>query len=117
MKPNWFPWRPDRHRARWTQTLRVIALAVLLSICPVMLNVQAVENSDVPTPQVAATPDNLLVNGGFEDGLYAPNGSPTGWTHGAYTPQAVFTWDDTKAHTGSRSVKISATVPNATRLR
>jgi hypothetical protein len=55
---------------------------------------------------------NPLVNGGFEDGT----SSPTGWSSDAWnTSYTAFTWDNTQAYSGTRSVKIVSTTPNDAR--
>jgi hypothetical protein len=48
----------------------------------------------------------LLVNGGFEEGVFSADGLPTGWATDAWDPSAIFIWDDTEAHEGTKSVKI-----------
>jgi len=80
-----------------------------------MLHAQALGNRDSLISQADNTAVNLLINGGLEDGYYWPEGSPTGWVRDAYNPQAVFTWDNTQAHTGSRSMKITGPVPSDAR--
>jgi hypothetical protein len=112
MKSIRFYTQPRAHSARLLQVARVRVISILFSICSLILLVPPVENHGIANSQVAATAANLLVNGGLEDGYYFPDGSPTGWTHEAYNPQAVFTWDNTQAHTGSHSVKITGPVPS-----
>lgn len=61
-------------------------------------------------PTVLAATNNLLTNGDFETGAYAPDGAPTRWSKVQYSPgRAEFLWDNSQAHGGSKSVKISAT--------
>jgi len=56
----------------------------------------------------AATSSNLLINGSFEDGNYAPDAAPAAWTQDAWNWSAsTFTWDDTQAHDGDRSIRIT----------
>jgi len=62
-------------------------------------------------PATAASPQ-LLTNGSFEEGAFAPAGVPTGWSRNLYDPTGVLTWDNTQAHDGSNSVKIEAATPN-----
>jgi hypothetical protein len=58
---------------------------------------------------------NLFLNGGFEAGDFSPTGSPDGWWPDAYISSAAFLWDDTQAHEGNRSVKITAETLNDAR--
>ncbi len=58
---------------------------------------------------------NLLVNGSFEEGSYSPTSSPNGWIPDAFASSGVLTWDNTQAHDGSKSVKITAPLPNDAR--
>ena len=60
-------------------------------------------------------PLNLLSNGSFEEGAYSPTDSPTDWAPEAWQPSAVFTWDDSQARTGDKSVSINAPVENDAR--
>ncbi|MEO8256723.1 MAG: HYR domain-containing protein [Acidobacteriota bacterium] len=53
---------------------------------------------------------NLLPNGSVEDGSFA--GGPFGWTRQVFDPSGSLTWDQSVAHDGSHSVKITATRPN-----
>lgn len=56
---------------------------------------------------------NLLSNGGFEQGAYSPTGDPFTWTRDAWKMgEAIFTWDDTQAYGGNKSVKLTAPTPN-----
>lgn len=57
-------------------------------------------------------PLNLLSNESFEEGAYSPTESPIDWAWDAWQPSAIFTWDDTQARTGDKSVKIYASTPN-----
>jgi hypothetical protein len=60
-------------------------------------------------------PLNLLLNGNFEEGAYSPIESPPYWAWDAWQPSAIFTWDNTQALTGDKSVKIDAPTPNDAR--
>ena len=60
-------------------------------------------------------PENILSNESFEEGIYSPTASPIDWAWDAFQPSAVPTWDDTKARTGDKSVKIYAPAPNDAR--
>lgn len=60
-------------------------------------------------------PLNLLLNGSFEEGAYSPTDSPTDWARDAWQPSAVFTWDDSQARTGNKSVRIDAPFENDAR--
>ncbi|MFC1853039.1 carboxypeptidase regulatory-like domain-containing protein [candidate division CSSED10-310 bacterium] len=50
-----------------------------------------------------ASSSNLLTNAGFEEGDQSPDGWSTSTSPGA---NVVFTWEDERAHEGSRSVSI-----------
>ena len=85
----------------WKNLRNILVLLVLWS-------------SVMPTaPVLAATvaqppPVNLLINGGFEEGAYGASANPTGWFKEAFNgATANFTWDNTVAHSGSKSVKIN----------
>ena len=85
----------------WQNLRNILVLLVLWS-------------SVMPTaPILAATvaqppPANLLINGGFEEGAYGASANPTGWFKEAVNlATANFTWDNTVAHSGSKSVKIN----------
>lgn len=59
--------------------------------------------------------ENLILNGGFEEGVYSQTSRPDNWeSDGEHPGAAEFFWDDTEARTGSRSVKIEAQEPNDT---
>ena len=58
---------------------------------------------------------NLLINGGFEEGVYSPTGIPDHWIWDPWKISAVRIWDDTEAHSGERSVKIHAPEANDAR--
>jgi hypothetical protein len=58
---------------------------------------------------------NLLLNGSFEDGVYSPTGSPNHWSPDSWISGATFTWDNTQSHEGTKSVRISLTIPNDAR--
>jgi hypothetical protein len=60
-------------------------------------------------------PLNLLSNGSFEEGAYSPTESPIDWAWDAWQPSAIFTWDNTQARTGDKSVKIYAPTSNDAR--
>jgi hypothetical protein len=60
-------------------------------------------------------PLNLLSNGSFEEGAYSPTESPPYWAWDAWQPSAIFTWDNTQARTGDKSVKIDAPTSNDAR--
>lgn len=53
-------------------------------------------------------PPNLIVNPGFEDGVYSPSGNPTGWHFESGYGTSVGVWDEAVRHSGRRSVRISA---------
>jgi hypothetical protein len=105
MKAHNLSWQLKDHRLWWVQMLCLVTVAILLFWQSVFYT-QADSNVGASSRQVASATENLLLNGSFEDGLYSPDGSPFGWTHNAYSSQAVFVWDDTQAHTGSRSARI-----------
>ncbi len=61
-------------------------------------------------------PSNLLTNGSFEEGSYAPDAVPAGWTKDAWNwPAATFVWDDTQAYDGNRSIRITHDSANDSR--
>lgn len=66
-------------------------------------------------PVVATGSASAQVNGGFENGSYSPSGLPTSWVNSAFNASAVFTWDNTQSHSGTKSVKIAASTPNDAR--
>lgn len=81
------------------------------NLCPFLLSLFLSLGTLFPTqqPTVWAATDNLLLNGGFEEGAFMPTGAPTGWSKVQYNPgRAQFAWDKSQAHGGSKSVKISA---------
>jgi len=61
--------------------------------------------------------ENILINGGFEDGSYSPDGNPTGWTRDMWDiyRDTILTWDNTESHSGDKSVKITNNEPNDAR--
>lgn len=67
------------------------------------------------TSNNSPVPPNLVRNPGFEDGQYGPDQQPTYWTTDAWQPISTFTWDDTQAHTGSKSVRIYSASANDAR--
>src|SRR5512145_2920448 len=76
-------------------------LILVSSIFAPSAHIQAIPTAQSPTEV------NLLVNSSFEDGTYEPMNAPDGWTRGS---TGALTWDNTVAHSGTMSVKISATV-------
>ncbi len=59
---------------------------------------------------------NFIANGGFEEGTYSQSGDPVGWTRDIWDwPNATLTWDNSHSYEGSKSAKITATVPNDAR--
>ncbi|PKH06836.1 hypothetical protein [Moritella sp. Urea-trap-13] len=59
---------------------------------------------------------NLILNNSFEEGDYSPTETPTSWGKDAWRfSSAIFTWDDTQARIGDKSVKIDAPVTNDAR--
>jgi len=81
-------------------------LAMVCFFCFVIANAE---------PSTDEAPSNLLSNGSFEKGDYSPTGSPIDWGKDAFNPSAIFTWDDTQARTGYKSVKIYAPIANDVR--
>lgn len=93
----------------WRNFLNMLSVLVVWSS---VLPVQAVW-ADTDTPSSSA---NLLINGSFEEGVYAPDASPTGWRPEAFNASsALFTWDNQVAHSGRKSVKINLDVLNDAR--
>jgi hypothetical protein len=66
-------------------------------------------------PNGSAEPPNLLSNGSFEDGNYSAAGNPTGWAKDAWLPTSILSWDDNRARTDHKSVKIYAPTANDAR--
>lgn len=59
---------------------------------------------------------NLLLNGSFEDGAFAPDADPTAWTRDAWDwSRSTFTWDNGQTHSGTRSIKITNETANDAR--
>ena len=67
-----------------------------------------------PTPTPIPSP-NLLANPGFEEGAYSPTADPPGWSRDAWQGTATFVWDNSIAHSGTKSTKIAAMTPNDAR--
>lgn len=70
---------------------------------------ESADHKKAPFLVIISEPDvpdsNLLINGSFEEGVDAP----TGWTHDSYNrPNSAFSWDDTQAVSGSRSIKTDS---------
>lgn len=93
----------------WQKFLNILLILVVWSsVLPV--HMASAETLAQPPPV------NLLINGGFEEGDYTPDAAPTGWRKEALdAATAVFTWDDTVAHSGSKSVKINLDTLNDAR--
>lgn len=53
-------------------------------------------------------PGNLVVNGGFEGGPTLPGSFPREWAFDSFAKTAVPLWDDSEAHSGHRSAKITS---------
>jgi len=51
---------------------------------------------------------NIVTNGSFEQGNYAPNNIPDGWYWNSFSQSAVPTWDESFSKTGNRSAKITS---------
>jgi regulation of enolase protein 1 (concanavalin A-like superfamily) len=67
-------------------------------------------------PLVTKPGVNYAVNGSFEEGIYSQSGEPTGWTRDVWDwANAALTWDNAVSYEGSKSVKITASVPNDAR--
>lgn len=61
-------------------------------------------------------PINLLANPDAEDGVYPSSSMPPAWRTDADFAEGVsFSWDAGQAHSGSKSVRISAQTPNDAR--
>lgn len=94
------------------QPLRIIHFCLVLAL---VASIGLSTSSPYFTSRVVAAPLPLIPNSSFEEGDFAPTGSPTGWSRDLYDPSGLLTWDDTQAHSGSKSVKIEATTPNDAR--
>ena len=55
---------------------------------------------------IDSEPANLVINGSYEQGQFAPNRFPSGWSWDSWARTAIPVWDETEARTGERSVKI-----------
>jgi hypothetical protein len=67
-------------------------------------------------PAIAKPGVNFIANGGFEEGFYSQNAEPVGWTRDIWDwPNATLTWDNSHSYEGSKSAKITASVPNDAR--
>jgi alpha-N-arabinofuranosidase len=75
----------------------VLALAAILAVSSAL-------RSSQPGP---GTAKNALPNGSFED---AANGLPAGWTKADWQARGEFALDETIAHSGKRSARISSSV-------
>ena len=83
--------------------LVIIVVSILFSFC--LINVYG-------EPYNGGESANIILNGGFEEGIYSPTEFPIEWTWGPWLPSAIHTWDDIHAQTGDKSVKIYAPIPN-----
>lgn len=87
------------------------AVAIALLTASLSLSMSAVRIASFAADG-GTTTANLLVNGGFEEGPYAPEALPAPWVHQAFDSSAAFRWDDATSRTGARSVKIDAPLAN-----
>jgi hypothetical protein len=53
-----------------------------------------------------------VLNSSFEDGVYDPAALPPEWAYIEWDPSGVPSWVDDEAHSGTKSVKIEAPIPN-----
>jgi hypothetical protein len=91
-----------------TVTLRVVGNHT--TFLPLASRNQAAGVVQVSAPAIST--ENLLTNPGFEEGVYDPHHNPPGWSSASRLPGGFFTWDNSQAHSGSKSVRLSATSPN-----
>ena len=92
-----------------------VSFSLLLSLYP-PLDLPAIQHGQYPFGAISVFADsNLIVNPGFEEGIYAPGNNPIGWSTDAWRGTSTFTWDSGVAHSGTKSVKITSTVPNDAR--
>jgi len=64
--------------------------------------------------QLLAGGDDLLTNGGFEEGLFVEGGVPAAWAPEIYRGDgAAFAWDDAVYFSGGKSVRIGLPTPGA----
>ncbi len=89
--------------------MKLYTATVVFSACACLLSTVTV----VADPN--EIPENLLSNGSFEEGDYSPTGTPTDWQIEAFQSSAIFSWDDTYAKSGTKSVKIFAPILNDAR--
>jgi hypothetical protein len=78
-------------------------VGLALFVLAVAIDVVAAHETDPAT-----TLANVLTNGRFEEG----GDQPDGWAPTVFEVGAVHAWDDTAAHDGIRSVRITAPAPN-----
>lgn len=94
------------------QRLRIMHLLVIVMLAG---SVFPTTGSLLAGKPATAAALNLIRNGSFEEGTFAPLNTPDGWQRDLFEPSGVLTWDDTQAHAGGRSVKIEATALNDAR--
>ncbi len=59
---------------------------------------------------------DIVKNGSFEEGIYAPDNPPNNWNRVIWeASDADLTWEDSQSIEGSKSVKIDASEPNDAR--
>ena len=78
-------------------------------------NVYGVEKTIVDNEFVALSSTNLIQNGSFENGQFAPENAPDGWMQNTFNPGAIFSWSNESSFVGQRSVKISLPFLNDSR--
>ena len=90
---------------------RFLSISVSTGVC-IILIVGGVRAAPSPLSNTTEPAVNLIHNASFEDGVYSPAGHPRYWTTGRASQIAIFTWDDTQSHDGSKNVKIAADSPD-----
>jgi hypothetical protein len=93
-------------------TAAAAVAAVLVSLGSASTGLAAVDATAVSQAAAEAATVNLLDNGGFEDGAFAPDVAPPPWVTAEYSPSGTLRWDDTVAHSGTKSVRIEASEAN-----
>src|SRR5262245_19955434 len=89
---------------------RVILLASLLAAAG-GLELPADRRAESSTLSAGAS-SNLLPNGSFEEGVFAPTAAPSGWGKAGNLLDGALAWDAAVAHEGSLSVRIVAPTAN-----
>lgn len=85
------------------------------SLIPVTLELGNNVNVYLPLILRNVSYTNLVQNPGFEDGSYNPNQTPPYWTKDVWLSTSTLIWDNTQAHSGSKSVRLDSLSANDVR--